>query len=129
MEQAHAVEVWRGPASAVLGGNALHGAVNVINAMPKQNSLGIEVGSYDYGRMNAAGRFEGGQHVFGASFVGTTTNGYRDNTGYGWQKLNLAHATQANGWAVNNQLTATLNQETGASVRVLKLMKIRICAI
>ena len=118
MEQAYAVEVWRGPASAVLGGNALHGAVNVINAMPKQNSLGIEVGSYDYGRMNAAGRFEGGQHVFGASFVGTTTNGYRDNTGYGQQKLNLAHATQANGWAVNNQLTATLlNQETGAYVR------------
>ena len=118
MEQAHAVEVWRGPASAVLGGNALHGAVNVINAMPKQNSLGIEVGSYDYGRMNAAGRFEGGQHVFGASFVGTTTNGYRDNTGYGQQKLNLAHATQANGWTVNNQLTATLlNQETGAYVR------------
>ena len=118
MEQAHAVEVWRGPASAVLGGNALHGAVNVINAMPKQNSLGIEVGSYDYGRMNAAGSFEGGQHVFGASFVGTTTNGYRDNTGYGQQKLNLAHTTQANGWAVNNQLTATLlNQETGAYVR------------
>ncbi|MBT3609743.1 MAG: Plug domain-containing protein, partial [Gammaproteobacteria bacterium] len=29
-EQAAAIEVWRGPASAVLGGNALHGAVNVI---------------------------------------------------------------------------------------------------
>ena len=118
MEQAYAVEVWRGPASAVLGGNALHGAVNVINAMPKQTSLGIEVGSYDYGRINAGGSFEVGQQVFGASFVGTTTNGYRDDTGYGQQKLNLAHTTQANGWSVNNQLTATLlNQETGAYVR------------
>ena len=118
MEQAQAVEVWRGPASAVLGGNALHGAVNVINAIPRQTSLGIEVGPYDYGRINAAGRFERGEHAFGASFVGTTTNGYRDNTGYGQQKLNLAHMTQVNGWAVNSQLTATLlNQETGAYVR------------
>ena len=118
LEQAQAVEVWRGPASAVLGGNALHGAVNVINAIPSRSSLGIEVGPYDYGRFNAAGKFERGKHAFGASFVGTTTNGYRDNTGYGQQKLNLAHMTEANGWAVNNQLTATLlNQETGAYVR------------
>ena len=45
------------------------------------------------------------------------------------KKLNLAHMTEANGWAVNNQLTATLlNQETGAYVPWLKPTKVRICA-
>ena len=43
-EQAAAVEVWRGPASAVLGGNALHGAINVITPIPDQNSIAIEAG-------------------------------------------------------------------------------------
>ena len=42
-EQAAAIEVWRGPASAVLGGNALHGAVNVITPVPSENAIGVEV--------------------------------------------------------------------------------------
>jgi outer membrane receptor protein involved in Fe transport len=80
--------------------------------------LGIEVGSYDFARVNAAGGFSQGGHTLGASFVGTTTNGYRDNTGYGQQKTSLAHLTEISGWAVKNQFTATLlNQETGAYVR------------
>ncbi len=118
LEQAQAVEVWRGPASAVLGGNALHGAINVISPVPERTTLGIEVGSYDFARVNAAGGFSQGGHTLGASFVGTTTNGYRDNTGYGQQKTSLAHLTEISGWAVKNQFTATLlNQETGAYVR------------
>lgn len=117
MEQAQAVEVWRGPASAVLGGNALHGAINVISPMPRQATIGVEVGRYDFTRINAAGGYEGAEHALGASFVGTTTNGYRDNTGYGQQKAYIAHMTDTRGWSVKNQVTATLlNQETGAYV-------------
>jgi len=51
-EQAAAIEVWRGPASAVLGGNALHGAVNVITPVPSENAIGVEVGPYDFHRVN-----------------------------------------------------------------------------
>ena len=117
LEQAQAIEVWRGPASAVLGGNALHGAINVISPVPQRTSLGIEVGNYDFARVNAAGGFTRGDHTVGASIVGTTTNGYRDSTGYGQQKASLAHLTEVSGWAVKNQFTATLlNQETGAYV-------------
>jgi outer membrane receptor protein involved in Fe transport len=114
-EQAQAIEVWRGPASAVLGGNAMHGAINVVSPMPEKTTLGVEVGRYDFARFNASGGFTAGEHAFGAGFVGTTTNGYREDTGYGQQKAYLAHMTQTNGWAVKNQLTATLlNQETGS---------------
>ncbi|MEC8437023.1 MAG: TonB-dependent receptor plug domain-containing protein, partial [Pseudomonadota bacterium] len=121
LEQAQAIEVWRGPASAVLGGNALHGAINVISPVPQRTSLGIEVGNYDFARVNAAGGLTRGDHTVGASIVGTTTNGYRDSTGYGQQKASLAHLTEVSGWAVKNQFTATLlNQETGAYVRGLE---------
>ena len=41
-EQAEAIEVWRGPASAVLGGNALHGAINVITPIYSGFSVGLE---------------------------------------------------------------------------------------
>lgn len=117
-EQAQAIEVWRGPASAVLGGNAMHGAVNVVSPMPEKTTLGVEVGRYDFARFNASGGFAAGEHNFAAGFVGTTTNGYRDDTGYGQQKAYLAHMTENNGWAIKNQLTATLlNQETGSYVR------------
>ena len=43
-EQAQAIEVWRGPASAVLGGNAMHWAINVVSPMPEKTTLGVEVG-------------------------------------------------------------------------------------
>jgi outer membrane receptor for Fe3+-dicitrate len=65
LEQAQAVEVWRGPASAVLGGNALHGAINVISPVPERTTLGIEVGGYDFARVNAAGGFSQGGHTLG----------------------------------------------------------------
>ena len=123
-EQAQAIEVWRGPASAVLGGNAMHGAINVVSPVPEKTTLGVEVGRYDFARFNASGGFSTANHTFGGGFVGTTTNGYRADTGYGQQKAYVAHLTQTNGWAVKNQLTATLlNQETGAYVRGFEAYK------
>lgn len=123
-EQAQAIEVWRGPASAVLGGNAMHGAINVVSRMPEHTSLGVEVGRYDFARFDVSGGLTAAKHTFGASFVGTTTNGYRTDTGYSQQKAYLAHMTQTNGWAVKNQLTATLlNQETGSYVRGFEAYK------
>lgn len=123
-EQAQAIEVWRGPASAVLGGNAMHGAINVVSPVPEKTTLGVELGRYDFARFNASGGLSTANHTFGGGFVGTTTNGYRADTGYGQQKAYLAHLTQTNGWAVKNQLTATLlNQETGAYVQGFEAYK------
>jgi outer membrane receptor protein involved in Fe transport len=117
-EQAAAVEVWRGPASAVLGGNALHGAINVITPVPEQNVIGFEVGAYNYGRVNWQGSRELAGQKIGAAFVSANSGGYRDDSGYGQQKLSLSHLADVSGWAVRSHMTATLlNQETGGYVR------------
>ena len=117
-EQAGGIEVWRGPSSAVLGGNALHGAVNVLTANPQGARLSLEGGSYGYYQARAALGGEIGGHRVGLSAHGSQTNGYRDATGYGQQKLSLVHAVDLGGWRVRNTLNATnLNQETGSYVR------------
>ena len=117
-EQAQAIEVWRGPASAVLGGNALHGAINVVTPIPQGLGFSVEGGPYDFYRAQAWGGTEVDGHQFGASFVQTSSNGYRDDTGYGQQKMHIAHLTEVGGWEMRNTFTATLlNQETGAFVR------------
>lgn len=116
-EQAGRMEVWRGPASAVLGGNALYGAVSVLNRVPEHNRLGVEFGSYDSYRIS--GEFDlavGGHRLAGAAF-GSSTNGYRDDTGHGQQKLSLVHQVRVGGFEVENTLNFTnLNQETGGYV-------------
>ncbi|GIS20633.1 MAG: hypothetical protein CM15mP120_25490 [Pseudomonadota bacterium] len=60
-EQAAAIEVWRGPASAVLGGNALHGAINVITPIPDQSLIALEAG-----RMSLACSLAGAVPIWGA---------------------------------------------------------------
>ena len=104
-EQASAIEVWRGPASALLGGNALHGAINVLTPTRTERGISIEGGPYDFYRVQAWGGVDLDQHTLSASLVGTSSNGYRDDTGYGQQKLNLSHATEWRGWSVENYLS------------------------
>ena len=117
-EQAERIEVWRGPASAVLGGNALHGAVNVVTPTPRGSAISVEGGPYDFYRVSAQGAVELDRHRFGASLLHTSSNGYRDDTGYGQQKLNLSHLTEWRGWSIKNNVTGTLlNQETGGFVQ------------
>ena len=117
-EQASAIEVWRGPASAVLGGNAIHGAINVVTPTHVGKGISIEGGAYDFYRVQAWGSVELAEHTLSASIVGASSNGYRHDTGYGQQKLHLGHSTQWGDWQIENHLTASiLNQETGGFVR------------
>ena len=123
-EQAQRIEVWRGPASAVLGGNALHGAVNVINGLPVNNSVAFEAGPYDYRRL--FGQFKGaaGEQQLGLSFGITSTDGYRFSTGYDQQKLSFIHLGQVGGWEVENTISFTnLDQQTGAYVNGFEAYK------
>ncbi len=116
-EQAGRIEVWRGPASAVLGSNAMHGAINILTAVPERNRIGAEVGPYDTYRVTGQFHQEAGGHEFAASVYGISNNGYRDDTGYGQQKVSLLHRTTVAGFDVENTLNFTnLNQETGAFV-------------
>lgn len=120
-EQAGRMEVWRGPASAVLGGNALHGAINVDNRVPERNRIGIEGGSYDAYRLSGEFNVESENHQFAGTVFGSGTGGYRDDTGHDQQKVSLVHRMSAGGFEVENTLNYTnLEQETGAFVNGYK---------
>lgn len=116
-EQSSAIEVWRGPASAVLGGNALLGAVNVLTAMPDSNSFSFEGGPYDYYKAALTFNNENDAERLTGAFLTSSTNGYRDDTGYEQQKISLTYSTHVGDWKVFNTLSGTnLNQDTGGYV-------------
>ncbi|MDA1073829.1 MAG: TonB-dependent receptor [Proteobacteria bacterium] len=119
-EQARGIEVWRGPSSAVLGGNAVHGTINVLTPAVDNRGFSIEGGSYDYLQFRGAYGGDVGDtsdQRLGVSFNITDTGGYRDDTSYEQQKLSVVHEISVGGWDVRNTLTGTnLNQETGGFV-------------
>ena len=114
-EQAAAVEVVRGPASALFGGNALHGVVNAVTAASADGWRGsVEAGPYEYAQL----RLGGGSEGWRVDAHSTSSGGYRDDTGYGQHKATLGATAAVGGWDVTTSATATLlNQETGGFVR------------
>ena len=99
-EQAMAVEVIRGPGSALYGSNALHGIVNVLTQpadfMPA-DSLGAEHGSNDYSRVKASVGDWDGTAGFRVSANAAHDGGFRADSGYDQQKFDLRfdHADSA----------------------------------
>ena len=114
-EQAAAVEIVRGPASALFGGNALHGAINAVTATAADGWHGsIEAGPYEYAQL----RLGAGGQRWRMDAHSTSSGGYRDDTGYGQHKANLGARATVGRWRVTTSATATLlNQETGGFVR------------
>lgn len=114
-ELATAIEVVRGPASALFGGNALHGAINTMTATGAEGFGGsLEVGPHEYVQARATG----GGADWRIDAVTTSTGGYRDETGFGQHKLVGGAANAVGGWDVASTFAATLlNQETGGYVR------------
>lgn len=114
-EQATAVEVVRGPGSALFGGNALHGVINTVTPISAEDWRGsFEAGPHDY----TQARLRGGSDGWHVSALSASSGGYRDDTGYGQQKAYLGFAAKARDWSVMNTVSATLlNQETGGFVR------------
>ena len=117
-EQANSIEVIRGPAGALFGGNAVHGAINVLQQAPEPGvSLSVEGGAFDYYQVRGEFGADIGNQSVGVKLLSTSTNGYRDDTGFGQQKLIINHDAQWGRWRVSNLLSATLlNQETGGFV-------------
>lgn len=117
-EQASALEVVRGPASALYGGNALRGVINVVAPEARAGTrIGLEGGPWDYFRGSVRTGAETDRGAVALAFTGTTTNGWRDDTGFDQQKLSLAWDTLVGDWSVSTLLSATnLNQETGGFV-------------
>ncbi len=115
IEQADRVAVLRGPASAIYGGNAMRGVINVRPFVggEKTNTLSLETGPHEYSQV----RVTWYNRKVQAKFHSTDTNGFRDATGYSQQKLNIGWTANFGSWDTTQTLSITsLRQETGGYV-------------
>ncbi|HZF16209.1 MAG TPA: TonB-dependent receptor [Steroidobacteraceae bacterium] len=90
-EQAHAIEVLRGPGGALYGSNAMHGTINVFPADPAEMpALGVTVdgGSDQYWRGRVSTATHHGDADYGLAAVATHDGGWRDQSGFDEYKLN-----------------------------------------
>ncbi len=126
-EQAGAVEVIRGPGTAVYGANAVHGVINTLSADPRQGPrqrYAVEAGPYDYYRARGEFRGERGAHALGVYINAATDGGYLDDSGFDQQKLTLRHDYSGQTWQVTNGLEASnLNQETAGYIQGFEAYK------
>jgi iron complex outermembrane receptor protein len=98
-EQARAIEVLRGPGSALYGSNAMHGTVNVLQPWPLERALlaaSLDGGPSNYWRAKLEGRYEGERADVGVAGLYANDGGWRAMSGYHEGKLN---ATLAGSWA------------------------------
>jgi len=120
VEQAAAVEILRGPGSALYGSSAVHGIVNVIPPRPEELpslAIGLEGGSGPYRRLRlAAGTGDGGPG-FGIAMHATDDGGWREASGFTEQKLNAVWARTTGEHALTARFAAShLEQETAGFI-------------
>ena len=115
-ELAAGIEVVRGPASGLYGGNALRGVVNVLAPQAGDRPrLQLEAGPWDYRRLSASAGIGDAVDV---AFTGVDAGGWRDDTGHDQQKLSVTIDSSLGDWSVRTLLSATnLEQETGGFVQ------------
>jgi iron complex outermembrane receptor protein len=119
-EQAAAVEVLRGPGSALYGSNAVHGIINVLNPSPSDLpslALAAEAGSDQYLRGKLGARGSVGGNDLGLAMHATHDGGWRDDTGFDEQKLAASSVGSALGGTLTLRLNATnLDQQTAGFI-------------
>jgi len=118
---AASVEVIRGPASALYGSDAIGGVVNVITRTPSTRAGGngsLEMGQWGYSRLLAgADTGDGSAGALRLDVNLTTTDGWREKTGYDRRSFNPRWDSQLpSGTRVKTILGMTsIDQQTGAN--------------
>jgi outer membrane receptor protein involved in Fe transport len=119
-EQALALEVLRGPGTALYGSSAMHGMVNVLQPAPEerpQRQVALEAGPSSYGRVKLAGRFDGGRARLGIAALYAHDGGWRRESGHDEAKLNVSLAGDWRGAPARVDLAATtLAQDTAGFI-------------
>jgi len=120
-EQAAAIEVLRGPGTALYGSNAMHGTVNVLQAPAEGYPLAgvdVDIGPADYRRLELAGRIDATRINTGIQGFYTHDGGWRDDSGYDEAKINVTTSTVTGRTPMRFDLAATiLNQDTAGFIR------------
>ena len=118
---AASVEVIRGPASALYGSDAIGGVVNVITRTPSTRAGGngsLEMGQWGYRRLLAgADSGEGSAGALRLDVNLTSTDGWRQNTGYDRRSFNLRWDSQLSPTTRVKTIIGmtSIDQETGAN--------------
>jgi outer membrane receptor protein involved in Fe transport len=120
-EQAAMIEVLRGPNSTLYGTNAVHGVINVLSPDALDNntsSVALEAGPHDYSRA----KFKVGNQSErqGILLYGNLAHddGYKDDSGFDQQKINIIHQTENDKWRSKTMLAfSNLNQETAGFIQ------------
>ncbi len=116
---AESVEVFKGPAAAFLGSNAVFGGMNI--RMPKAHKisprLSYQQSSNGYKQFNAQSTASRGAHDFGAITTVIHDSGWRDDSGFGKQHLTFNHHWQGELWQADSGVSAMhLEQETAGYI-------------
>lgn len=120
-EQAGAIEVLRGPGSALYGASAVHGIVNTLTpavAEMPEYAAGLEAGSDSF--LRAKFGLGWGQENWGLGAYGlyTSAPGWRDSSGVDEAKLNLLADGEVKGGTLRLRAAGTvLNQETAGFIQ------------
>jgi iron complex outermembrane receptor protein len=120
-EQAGAIEVLRGPGSAMFGASAVHGIVNVLTprvADLPEFSAGVEGGSDSFKRVRLGFAEELGAWGVGAYGTATRAPGWRDASGVDEAKINLLADADVGGGTLRLRAAGSvLNQETAGFIQ------------
>ena len=119
-EQAQAIEVLRGPGTALYGSSAMHGVVNVLQAEPQgqpARSFGVDAGPDGYGRAKLAGTLAAGDWDYRLAGLYTHDGGWRIDSGYDEAKFNATGVGRWRDAAARADLSATwLDQQTAGFI-------------
>ncbi len=119
-EQARAIEVLRGPGSALYGSSAMHGTVNVLQpsaAERPRGAFGVDGGPSNYWRLKAAGRADWGETSLGLAGLYANDGGWRAVSGYHQTKVNASLSSRVDATPVRFDLAATsLDQQTAGFI-------------
>ena len=122
LELASQIEVIRGPASARYGANAMHGVINVLSeSLSSNHNISSNIGPNGYRNTKTSlGKVESWK--FNTSL--TTTDGFREQSGYDQQKIKFKKKVGIKSWEGSFNFTATnLNQETAGYINGLDSYK------
>jgi outer membrane receptor protein involved in Fe transport len=119
-EQAQAIEVLRGPGTALYGSSAMHGIVNVLQGAPMDRpgrAVGLEAGPSGYGRLKLAGTLDAAGWDYALAGLYTHDGGWRVDSGFDEAKFNAAAAGRWRETPARFDLAATwLDQQTAGFI-------------
>ena len=121
LELAGGAEVTKGPGSVLYGSNAVHGLINILSQAPTEGrNLSLDIMGSNNGFARIKTSFDGsafsGRYHIAANFA--HDNGFRENSGFDQQKLQIRHDMNVGDWAVKTLATLqNLNQETAGFIK------------